>query len=145
MGKNKYSTEEISFDYPKNWKLNPKGFLTLGTGNSGPVTFNAGVDKLSIGEYASEEPVILATMDSVINDIRKNRLGAYETKKMLIAGENGIEYTPIGYIKQGKFYSMRVDVYFVKGDNLYNIWLTTTNYEEDRPGFDLILKSILVK
>lgn len=139
-----FSKDGITFDYPESWEPNPNGFITIGTGNSGPVTYNAGIDTWSIKEYAAEPPTIPATMDAVIQDMRKDRPGNYDKKEITVAGIKGIEYTPKEYVSQGKYSAKRVDVYFAKGDKLYNLFMTTTNYAADRPGFDMILNTLKI-
>lgn len=139
-----YSKDGITFNYPENWTLNPNGFLTIGTGNSIPsVTYNAGINKISISEYASEPPAISATMDAVIQDMRKDMTGTYDKKEITVAGEKGIKYIPTSSddsVTNGK----KIDVYFAKGDTLYNIHLATTNYDADLSGFNMIVNTIKV-
>lgn len=139
-----YSKDGITFNYPESWTLNPNGFLTIGTGNTIPsVTYNAGIDKISISEYASEPPAIPATMDAVIQDMRKDMTGTYDKKEIMVAGEKGVEYIPTGSADpdtNGK----KIDVYFAKGDTLYNIHLATTNYDVDISGFNMIVNTINV-
>ena len=80
-----YSDENLTFNYPDNWQLNPNGYLTLGTGNGGKLTYNAGINIYSIKEYASEPPAIPATMPSVISSLREDMGGTYDKKEISVA------------------------------------------------------------
>ena len=51
----------------------------------------------------------------------------------------GIEYTPT---TTGDMGQKRIDVYFTKGDNLYNVWMTSTDYDVDISGFNMIIDTI---
>ncbi len=138
-----YSSENLTFNYPDSWTLNPNGFVTLGTGHSGGnVKYNAGVDTFSIKELASEPPKIPATMEAVVKALRSLGTETSVKKEITIDGVKGIEYTPT---TAGDMGQKRIDVYFAKGDNLYNVWMTSTDYEADISGFNMIINSIKVK
>ena len=50
----------------------------------------------------------------------------------------GIEYEPTGG-------SGRVDVVFVKGDTLYDIWLNTNNYDADKTGINMMINTMKIQ
>ncbi len=71
---------------------------------------------------------ILATEDAVIQDMRSGIQDTYDTKNITVDGINGVEYIP----NSDSGTEERTDVYFVKGDTLYDIHLTNpTNVDQD--------------
>ena len=138
-----YSGLGLNFYYPDSWTMNTTmdNMVEFTTPNS---DYNAGaVNKMgSLKEYASQAPAIPATLDSVAAQIRSGVLGTYNEKNVTIGGVNGIEYIPTGYNSYG---TERVDVIFVKGDTLYDIWLTTSNYGADKDGFDMIINTMQIQ
>ena len=143
-----YSDQNISFNYPNNWQANPNGIPNFATGNAaGNLEDNVQIDSFSISEYAqgdSEDPAIPATMESVVNNLQSQKEGTYTKENITVDGLNGLEYTDLtpDPNEQGAEYEF---VYFAKGDTLYEIDLSTTNYDADKTGMDMILKTFQVK
>jgi DNA-directed RNA polymerase subunit RPC12/RpoP len=131
-----FSGQGLTFDYPSSWTFNDAGTFT--TPNS--VSQNSGsIDNLgSLTSYASEDPAIPATLDAAAANIRQDVTSAANKKDITIGGVPGIEYEPTGG-------SGRVDVVFVKGGTLYDIWLNTNNYDEDQNGINMMINTMKIQ
>ncbi len=131
-----YSGQGLTFNYPDSWTF--KDSDTFGTPNS--VTPSSGtVDNIgSLQEYASEYSAIPATLDAAAANIHQDVTGDSNKKSINIGGVPGIEYEPTGG-------SGRVDVVFVKGDTLYDIWLNTNNYDDDQDGIKMIIDTMKIQ
>ena len=86
-----------------------------------------------------EDPPIPANLGAVAADIRSGVTGDSNKNIITIGGVQGIEYVPTGYGRQ------RVDVIFAKGDTLYNIYLTTNDYNADKDGFNMIINTMKIQ
>jgi len=130
-----YSSQGLTFNYPDSWTVSDSSITTPNTENlaSGSVS-NLG----SLKEFASEDPPIPATLDSVAAYIRQDVQGSADKKDISIGGVNGIEYVPTGNGRQ------RVDVIFAKGDTLYSIYLVTDDYNSDKAGIDQIISTMKI-
>ncbi len=127
-----YSDNGLTFNYLDSWTINGQD-ITTPNGGTG-IIYN-----FSLKEYASEDPPIPATLDAVAADIRSGVTGASNKKIITIGGVQGIEYIPTGSGRQ------RVDVIFVKGDALYSIYLTTNDYNADKDGFNMVIKTMKIQ
>ena len=136
-----YSDQGLTFNYPDSWKTTDPGSpagIPITTPNGGSLYV---IDEGSIKEYASQPPSIPATLDAVADDIRYPVNGTYDKKNVTIGGVRGIEYIPTGYGYGGQ----RVDVVFAKGNKLYSIFLTTDDYNADKDGFEMIIKTMQIQ
>ena len=100
------------------------------------------MDIESITEQASVSPAIPATFDAVVTDIQSNEPGTYEKKDITVGGLNGIEYIQTDTGSSGEKW---IYVYFAKGDKLYEFFLTTTDLNADKPGFDMMINSMKIQ
>lgn len=135
-GNKTYTGNNITFDYPADWEINSDGAITTPNSGIGAVNVIG-----SIEEYANEPPQIEATLEAVAQDAQNSNGGSYDKKIITIGGVKGIEYTPLS---SGDANQKRIDVYFAKGDTLYNIYLTSNDYEADLPGFNMIIDSLKI-
>jgi len=132
-----YTGQGLTFNYPSTWTIDDTGNINTPNEGMGSIS-NIG----SLKEYASEPPVIPATLEAAAANIRSGVMGPYDTKDMTIGGVPGIEYIPTDYNSDGM---ERVDVVFVKDDTLYDIFLTTKNYDNDKEGFDMIINTMKIQ
>ena len=61
-----------------------------------------------------------------------------DKESITIGGVSGIEYEPTGG-------SGPVDIVFVKGDTLYDIWLNTNNYDDNQDGINMMINSMRIQ
>jgi hypothetical protein len=130
-GNKTYSGEGISFNYPDTWTVE-NGSITTPNSGMGEIM------NVSIKEYASEPPAIPATLNAVAQNVHENITGTHDKKIVTVAGVKGIEYIPTG----SNIDRQRVDIFFAKGDNFYDIFITTNDYESDKSGFEMIIKTL---
>ncbi len=133
-GNKTYSGQNLTFNYPDTWTIDNYDDIYTPTG------FGSVEEIGSIKELASE-PHIPATLDSVAESIHNNTMGTYDVNNITIAGVNGIEFIPTG----DNAHSQRIEVYFSKGDTLYDIYITSNNLDDDKQGFDMIINTMQIK
>jgi|GEM_PF-1375839 hypothetical protein len=144
-----YSDGTFTFEYPSSWTESSTNKLAFGTGNvphSSNINCNVFVEEpVSIKEYAAGPPAIPATFDSVVQDIQATKIGNYTETNINVAGVSGMEYVEKSTDDLSNNLGGRyVAVYFAKGDNLYQVHMTSTDFDADKPGFDMIINTLQV-
>ena len=126
-----YTANGVTFQYSSN--LNQKNNDTLYNNNMWITVDTWG----SLTDFASEEPAIPATLDAAATELHKDLPGNFDKKETMIGGVRAIQYIPTGSGRQ------RSDIIFVSPNGtLYDIWITSDNYNSYKSVFEGIINSL---
>lgn len=129
-GTKTYSEQGIAFNYPDAWTIGDDNWIHTSDGYG--YIENLG----SIKKITADLPEYSPTMESVIKIMREDYTDAsFEKKEVTVAGVKGIEYIPTSN-------SNRIDLYFTKGNDVYNIFISSNDIQSNSEGMDTIINTL---